>query len=100
MTHTRTHAYTHKHTHTHKHTNTQTHTLMVMYTSFTFTYAFLLLKTIGHALWSGVMTVYTITAVIVFEESALIQEFGEEYKQYMKEVPGFIPDLRKLFQIR
>ena len=68
--------------------------------TFTFTYyAFLLCKTIGHALWSGVMTVYTITAVIVFEESALIKEFGEEYKQYMKEVPGFIPDLRKRFQI-
>ena len=59
----------------------------------------LILKTIGHALWSGVMTVYTITAVVVFEESALIKEFGEEYKQYMKEVPGFIPNLKKQLQI-
>ena len=86
------HAYSIIHTtHTHIHIHIKTYVC---------TCTLLLLKSIGHALWSGVMTVYTITAVIVFEESALIQEFGEEYKQYMKEVPGFIPDLRKLFQIR
>ena len=54
-------------------------------------------KTAGHALWSGVMAVYIVSAVTVYEEPALIEEFGDEYKQYMKEVPGFIPDLKKLF---
>ena len=30
-----------------------------------------------------------------FEEKLLLEHFGEEYKQYMKEVPMWIPRLRR-----
>ena len=43
------------------------------------------------------LTMYVVVAVVFFEEPALVEEFGEDYKQYMKEVPRFIPDPRSLF---
>ena len=43
------------------------------------------------------LTTYVVVAVVFFEEPALVEEFGEDYKQYMKEVPRFIPDPRSLF---
>ena len=46
------------------------------------------------------MTLYILSAVIFLEEPALIKEFGDDYKQYMNEVPRFIPDLRKLILIQ
>jgi protein-S-isoprenylcysteine O-methyltransferase Ste14 len=53
--------------------------------------------TAGHALWSGILTAYIVIGITFFEEPALVEEFGEDYKQYMKEVPRFIPDPRRLF---
>lgn len=51
--------------------------------------------TIGHALWSGSLVIYIVVAVVTYEEPALVEEFGEDYKKYMKEVPGLVPDPRK-----
>ena len=50
-------------------------------------------QTAGHALFAVVLTVYVVTAVKFFEEPALIRVFGEPYREYMKTVPRFIPQL-------
>lgn len=40
------------------------------------------------------LTAYVLIG-IVFEEKKLVNEFGDQYKKYMKEVPGLIPDFKK-----
>ena len=34
---------------------------------------------------------YIVIAVTMFEEPDLVREFGERYRNYMRQVPGFIP---------
>ena len=50
--------------------------------------------TVGHAVFSVSMTVYLIVG-IRFEERKLVQELGNEYKNYQKNVPALIPSFRK-----
>jgi protein-S-isoprenylcysteine O-methyltransferase Ste14 len=48
--------------------------------------------TVGHLLFAGVMTVYMGLAAII-EERDLVAHFGDEYKDYRRNVPMFIPSL-------
>jgi protein-S-isoprenylcysteine O-methyltransferase Ste14 len=45
----------------------------------------------GHLVLSIVLTAYVILAVLLLEEADLIKEFGDQYRQYKKRVPAFIP---------
>jgi methanethiol S-methyltransferase len=49
--------------------------------------------TAGHLLFASVLTVYMGLATLV-EERDLIAHFGEQYRNYRKSVPRFIPRLR------
>lgn len=46
-----------------------------------------------------VITLYTLIA-LRFEEQKLLAEFGEEYRNYQKEVPMILPKLSKSFRTR
>ena len=46
--------------------------------------------TVGHILFAGLLTSYMLVAV-VYEERDLIAHFGEEYRDYCRNVPQFIP---------
>lgn len=48
--------------------------------------------TVGHLLFAAVMTGY-IYMGIVFEERALIREFGERYREYRHQTPMLIPGI-------
>ena len=49
--------------------------------------------TAGHLLFAGVLTGYMALATL-FEERDLIAHFGQQYEQYRRRVPRFIPRLR------
>jgi methanethiol S-methyltransferase len=51
--------------------------------------------TIGHLLFALVTTSYIIIAVLYFEEKDLVTEIGDEYLAYRREVPAFIPGIRR-----
>jgi methanethiol S-methyltransferase len=46
--------------------------------------------TAGHLLFAGVMTAYMVLASLV-EERDLITYFGDQYEQYRRRVPAFVP---------
>lgn len=46
--------------------------------------------TIGHLLLASGMTVYILIA-IVFEETDLVEEFGQQYRSYQQAVPALLP---------
>ena len=48
----------------------------------------------GHLLFAAFMTVYMIGAAMV-EERDLVAHFGEQYRQYQREVPMFVPRLTR-----
>lgn len=52
----------------------------------------LLIPHLSLLLANTIITIYTLIG-IRFEEQKLIREFGEDYRQYQKEVPMIIPDL-------
>ena len=47
--------------------------------------------TAGHLMFAVVTAAYIVIAVTMFEEPDLTREFGERYRNYMRQVPGFIP---------
>lgn len=49
--------------------------------------------TVGHLLFSLVMTLY-IYVGIVFEERALLRAFGDRYRRYQRQTPMLIPGVR------
>lgn len=49
--------------------------------------------TAGHLFFSVMTTGYIFFAVKVLEERDLIRELGDDYRSYMREVPGFVPSL-------
>ena len=49
--------------------------------------------TIGHSLFASFLTVYVVFAVAMYEEPALVKEFGQEYVEYMKKTPMYVPNL-------
>jgi protein-S-isoprenylcysteine O-methyltransferase Ste14 len=51
--------------------------------------------TIGHLLFAGVMTIYMALAAII-EEKDLVSHFGQQYEDYRRRVPMFVPRLRPL----
>ena len=51
----------------------------------------LLTQSVGRLLLNSGLTLYTVLAVIMFEEPALVHLFGQEYKNYKKRVPMFFP---------
>jgi methanethiol S-methyltransferase len=48
--------------------------------------------TAGRLLFNGLFTAYALVGT-VFEERSLVQEMGQQYLQYKKKVPAFIPGL-------
>lgn len=46
--------------------------------------------TVGHALFAGSMTAYVLVG-IWFEEQALLEAFGDAYRQYRRETPALVP---------
>ena len=40
---------------------------------------------------ASVFTVYVVTAVLLFEEPSLVEEFGDSYREYMKTTPMLLP---------
>jgi protein-S-isoprenylcysteine O-methyltransferase Ste14 len=51
--------------------------------------------TVGHLLFAGVLTVYMVGAAVI-EERDLIAHFGEQYREYRRRVPMFLPRFGKL----
>ncbi len=51
--------------------------------------------TLGHLLFAGVLTLYMVGAALI-EERDLIAHFGEQYREYRRRVPMFVPRLGKL----
>ncbi|HTN74429.1 MAG TPA: isoprenylcysteine carboxylmethyltransferase family protein [Pirellulaceae bacterium] len=49
--------------------------------------------TVGHALFAALMTSYMLIAVI-YEERDLLAHFGQQYREYQKAVPMFLPRWR------
>ena len=49
------------------------------------------LMTVGHLVFAVITAAYIVIAVTMFEEPDLVREFGERYRNYMRQVPGFIP---------
>lgn len=45
----------------------------------------------GHLVLSIALEAYIILAVLLLEEADLIKEFGDQYRQYQRRVPAFIP---------
>ncbi len=50
--------------------------------------------TVGHLLFALATTGYIVIAVKLFEERDLVRHFGDTYRRYMKQVPGFFPSGR------
>ena len=46
--------------------------------------------TVGHLLFAGVLTVYMVLAATI-EERDLVAHFGQQYEEYRRTVPMFIP---------
>lgn len=53
--------------------------------------------TVGRLLLVGLYSLYIVYAVVVYEEPALVEEFGPEYVEYMKKTPRFIPNLSRIW---
>ncbi|NGP88506.1 isoprenylcysteine carboxylmethyltransferase family protein [Aliifodinibius halophilus] len=49
--------------------------------------------TVGHFIFSGGMTLYILIGVF-YEEKAMVQRFGNKYKDYRDRVPKFFPRLK------
>ena len=49
--------------------------------------------TVGHLLFTGVLSGYMIVAAII-EERDLVAHFGETYQNYRQRVPMFVPKLK------
>lgn len=47
--------------------------------------------TVGHLLFAAVTTIYIVIAVLHLEEKDLIAEIGEDYLDYRRDVPAFVP---------
>jgi methanethiol S-methyltransferase len=50
--------------------------------------------TLGHMLFASVLTIYMVGAAVI-EERDLIAHFGEQYREYRRRVPMFVPRIRK-----
>jgi len=48
--------------------------------------------TVGHLMFAGVMTIYMGLAAII-EERDLVAHFGDQYEDYRRRVPMFIPSV-------
>ncbi len=51
--------------------------------------------TVGHFLFATAMTGYMALATL-FEERDLIAHFGQQYAEYRRQVPRFVPRLRRV----
>jgi protein-S-isoprenylcysteine O-methyltransferase Ste14 len=51
--------------------------------------------TLGHLLFAGVLTLYMAGAAVI-EERDLVAHFGQQYREYRRKVPMFVPRLGKL----
>lgn len=49
--------------------------------------------TTGHCLFASLFTAYVVFAVTMYEEPALVKQFGQDYVEYMKKTPMYIPKL-------
>jgi len=71
------------------------------YSAFVFlTYPAFALLTHSSLCFASTITAYTIFRLLaVLEERKLIKVFGQDYKDYMKKTPGFIPKIHRLSHI-
>jgi len=53
------------------------------------------LRTSLAAVFVWIIAVFFLTYISRFEEKLLLDRFGDEYRQYMKDVPMFIPKIRR-----
>jgi methanethiol S-methyltransferase len=51
--------------------------------------------TVGHLMFAGVLTLYMVGAAVI-EERDLISHFGEQYREYRRRVPMFVPRFGKM----
>jgi len=51
--------------------------------------------TVGHGLFSGLLTLYILIAIRL-EERDLVRKFGDRYRQYRERVPAFLPHIFSL----
>ncbi len=51
--------------------------------------------TVGHLVFAGLMTLYIVIGLL-FEERALLNEFGDQYREYQSRVPMLVPCPRLL----
>ncbi|MCA9038019.1 MAG: isoprenylcysteine carboxylmethyltransferase family protein [Planctomycetaceae bacterium] len=54
--------------------------------------------TVGHLLFSGVLTLYMALAAVI-EERDLVSHFGQQYEDYRRRVPMFVPRLKPVAAI-
>lgn len=54
-------------------------------------------QSIGHLLFSTILSAYIVFAVAHFEEPDLVKSIGPDYVDYMKTTPRYIPNFTRLF---
>lgn len=54
----------------------------------------LILRSAAHATWAGVFLLINLMYIPAIEEPQLEERFGDDYRQYKRKVPRFLPSFR------